>query len=532
MATPNTNLPTELISRTRLFPDPPPNATHAPLSIIDATVIRFSPTAATWIYKKTPPLDTLVTSLKETLNAYPQWAGQLHRASYIPRGDHTQRYGRLMLTYGEQADPGIEYVVVSSPNTLHSLHIETGRDGCTVADFPSEELLSYTTPLALHNAVDFEGLPSVVVQVTTFSDGGAAIAVKMAHPIADAQTLLRFTHDWASVNRSILANTPRPSLSPVFDPLLLDRAAAGDIDASRPDPTILLLSGKLPQHRYDLWASAKGCPSFLDFATSIPPTLLPEDVGPMGNILPWSDWDITAPVSRYFIDFEAAELEGIWINASSENSVSHLDALLAHIWGSIIRARGLGQDEPYYLDVTFGLRDRLSPPLPSNYLGSPLTLTKVVVTGRQGNIHRLGEMATSIRSSLKAYDPTSLSALLHEYAFASDSGRIWNAFFGQRNTIVTSWLNLGVREVDFGTGVPMYADAVMPSVDGLIHVMEGVSNQLDESGSKKWYNTPVSVSLHLRTDVMEKVLQDPELRKYRSVPSVGGKGSVVSTLKV
>lgn len=527
----NTKLPTELISRTRLFPDPPLNPTHTPLSIIDATVIRFSPTAAIWLYEQTPSLDTLATSLKVTLNAYPQWAGQLHRASYIPQGDHTQRYGRLMLTYGEQTDPGIEYIIASSPHNLRSLHIQTASDGCTMANFPSDELLSHTTPLALHNAIDFEGLPSVVVQVTTFSDGGAAIAVKMAHPIADAHTLLRFTHDWASVNKSTLANAPRPVLSPVFDPLLLDRAAAGDIDASHPDPAILLLSGKLPQHRYDLWASAKDCPSFLDSATSIPPTLLPEDVGPMGNVLPWSDWDMTAPVSRYFIDFEPAELEGIWVNGSSESNVSHLDALLAHVWGLIIRARGLGEDEPYYLDVTFGLRDRLSPPLPSNYLGSPLTLTKVVATGRQGTMHHLAEIATSIRSSLKTYNPSSLSALLHEYAFASDSGRMWNAFFGQRNTIVTSWLKLGVRDIDFGTGVPVYAEAVMPSVDGLIQVMEGVSSQLNESDSKNWYNAPVSVSLHLRTDVMEKVLQDPELRKYRGIPtSVGEKGLIVGTL--
>jgi hypothetical protein len=433
-----------------------------------------------------------------------------------------------MLSYGGKTDPGIEYIVASSPHFSAALDTGPAVNGCSDASsFPSQELLSYTTPLALHNAVDFEGLPSVVIQVTTFVDGGAAIAVKMAHPIADANALLGFTHDWASINRAIITNTLKPTLSPVFDPLLLDRAAAGDIDALSPDPTLLARSHELPLHRYDLWSSAEGCPSYMVSATAPPPGFPSEDVGTMGAPVPWSDWDATAPVSCYLIEFSAAELQAIWADASanSDVNVSHADALLAHLWSLIIRARGLEHDEPHYLDVTFGLRGRLDPPLPSNYLGSPLTLTKVRSTGRQAAMHQLGEIAASIRSSLSEFDGSSLPALLHEFAFESDAGRMWNAFFGQRNTIVTSWLQLGVREVDFGRGIPMKVEAVMPSVDGVLQLMEGTAN-LDVSGPNKWYNNPVSVSVHLRTDVMQKVLQDPMLRKYQGAPNNSEKESV------
>ncbi|KAG5639082.1 hypothetical protein H0H81_007026 [Sphagnurus paluster] len=505
-----------ILSRSRIFPDDPASiATHQPLSILDCHVVRYSPSAAVWIYHDRAPctVGQLMMSLRRTLNAYPHFAGQLHWAIYNPHGDHTQRYQRITLSYGTPQDPGVELIVATTSQTLSSLASSEPIDGCLASNFPTEEFLNATPPLALNNGGDYVGLPGMVVQITTLADRNIAVAVKLSHILADAQSLLQFTHDWASVNRAMSVGAPLPVLSPVFDPPALDRAAAGNIDAPNPDSAILDAARDLPLHRYDLWASEAGCPSFMIPATLIPSDLTPESMGSMGPPLPWANWDFIAPVSRYLVRFSATELQGIWEDASSVSLVSHLDALSAHIWRLIIRARGF--EGVYHLNPSLGFRSRLDPPLPHAFIGSPLTSAKVASTLDKARSQTLGHLAASIRSSLNTFNASTLPALLHEMVFEASPLRLWNAFFGSRNTIVTSWLKLGTLDVDFGAGCAAQVEAVMPSVDGVIQVMEAAGNHSSKQNSGHWYNGPVTVSLHLRDDVMQKLLKDSDLRKYQ-----------------
>ncbi|KAG6837365.1 hypothetical protein H0H93_010967 [Arthromyces matolae] len=423
-----------IISRDRLFPSSSRQLARTPLSILDSIVLRYAPTAGVWIFRDAPTVDLLTASLKATLNAYPQWSGQLL------------------------------------------------------------------------------GLPSLIIQITTLVDNGVAIAVKFAHPLADAMTLLQFVHDWAAVSKAMRQNDPLPALSPIFDPSLIDRAAAGDIDASHPSPSVLETARPLPLHRYDCWNSKAGSPPFMQALVTIPPEF-EASTEPSGPSIDWANWDYSAPVSHYLLDFTAEELHAIWNDANSFATASHLDALLAHIWSLIIRARKV--DGEFHLDVTFGFRNRLDPPLGTSFLGSPLYGMKITATAQDAADHKLGPIANAIRSSLHTFNASTLPALLHELAFESSPLRLWSGFFGARNTIITSWIHeqLPMRNVDFGTGPPAYIEAVMPSTDGIVQIME-----LSKSGPamKRWYEGGATVSLHLRDDVMQNLLRDPLLRQYRS----------------
>lgn len=70
---------------TRLFPSQPlGKESSVSLSILDATVARFSPTSAIWVYDSVPDgiqtedfVRHLQTCFVETLDSFPQWAGQL-----------------------------------------------------------------------------------------------------------------------------------------------------------------------------------------------------------------------------------------------------------------------------------------------------------------------------------------------------------------------------------------------------------------------------------------------------------------------
>jgi hypothetical protein len=220
----------------------------------------------------------------------------------------------------------------------------------------------------------------------------------------------------------------------------------------------------------------------------------------------------TMRVSHYIVIFTTDEVKRIWEDASSNSQVpiSRLNALLAHIWLLIIRARELSSDqEAVYLDVTLGARAQLLPPLPENFVGSPLILAKVSTIGVQS----IEKIALSIRSILSQFNSTNIGAMLHDLAFELSPHQIWNAFLGRRNTIVTSWLRLKAYDIDFGIGIPRFVDAVMPDMDGCVQIME--NGHLNHTNEINWYDGTVSVSLHLRADVINKLINDPQLRKYR-----------------
>ncbi|KAJ6608799.1 hypothetical protein B0H10DRAFT_1955127 [Mycena sp. CBHHK59/15] len=129
----------------------------------------------------------------------------------------------------------------------------------------------------------------------------------------------------------------------------------------------------------------------------------------------------------------------------------------------------------------------------------------------------LAQLACAVRDVVVQFTPVRTAALLHEMAFDVDARRLWGGFIGRRNTIVTSWMRLGVYEVDFGGGRPRFVQAIMPAMEGVIQVMEAMPAS---SRGRPWYQDGASVSLVLNTQVTEKIMNDnindPLLRKYRS----------------
>ncbi|KAF7335283.1 hypothetical protein MSAN_02339000 [Mycena sanguinolenta] len=506
----------------RVFPDAPPSLRTLSLSILDASVGNFGAAAAVWVYdapqeqgKSALNLTQLKLSLVRALNAYPHWAGQLQYTTYIPHGNHTSRSRRLEIVYGAPTDPGVEFVVAASDaaiaDVFPSLDDRTSGVGAFDASaFGALNLLPSSPALASHSSGDFEGLPCLIVQVTSFKCGGAVIALKASHPLADAQTLTTFVNDWAAVNHALVQNVTPPVPSPDFSPAALDQAALGDIDAAAPDPEILKIAHELQIHRYDWWASAEGCPASALESTKIPQHLASCADIALGPPIPWHEWDLQAPVSNYLLHFSADELARIWTAASSPGTqISRFDALQAHLWAALIRARvPTAPDEQFYFNLTLGVRDRVSPPLPACSLGSPIVLARASATAQTPLPH----LARTIRSTVAQFTPARVGALLHEMAFDLDARRMWGGFIGRRNTIVTSWVRLGLYEMDFGAGRPRLVHGVMPAMEGVVQVMEA-GPQSSEGGP--WYQDGASVSVMLPTEVVQRMLNDPLLRKYR-----------------
>lgn len=343
----------------------------------------------------------------------------------------------------------------------------------------------------------------------------------MAHPLADAHSLMEFMRDLAAVYRSVVSSSVTPMLSPLFDPTLLDAASAGDIDNLTMDDSIVEQSRLLPSHRYDWFNSAVGCPPVMQPATIIPEAFstLIDRVGRHedGEPMPWDEWDITAPVEHYIIHFDSGKLAHLYNSTSMAGDrdgqrLSYLDCLLSHIWSAINRARfeGKDQQELVYLNQTISMRGaRLSANLPANFIGSPILLARITSPAMAPP----SELARNIRSTITQFNAETLGARLYEFAMeASPPWRIWNAFLGQKNIIVTSWIGEGIYELDFGVqgspNLPVYAEGVMPSMDGLIQVLD-VPGVCSSKTSSKWYERGgVDVSIHLASDhIMHRVVE-------------------------
>ncbi|KAJ7243956.1 hypothetical protein C8J57DRAFT_1364749 [Mycena rebaudengoi] len=474
-------MPVTPISSSRIFPDLPSAPCSVALFILDASVGNFAPTAAFWTYDAS---STNAGKQSCTLNAYPQWAGQLQNSQYDPKGDHTTRSRRLVIAYGAPTDPGVELVEATSSVDVVAVFpsVEQRTSGAGAFDastLGTLGLLPQSPTLASHGGADFDGSLCLIVQLTSFTCGGIVIALNSSHPLADAQTLITFVQDWAAVNRVMVLHADLPTLTPIFSPASLDHAALGDIDASAPDPSSSRSPASCP-----LTATTDGRHRRMSLALGHhppAPRVLLTNLA-FGPPIPWHEWDLQAPVSIYLLFFSADELSRIWAAATE-----------------------------FYFNLSLRIRGRLDPPLGARALGSPIVLARAVGTAQMS----LPQLAREIRGVVTQSSPVRVGALLHEMAFDVDAWRMWGGFVGRRNTIVTSWVRLGVYEVDFGGGRPRFVQGIMPAMDGLMamQVMEAMPPASSTGGP--WYQDGASVSMTLTTEIIQRMLGDPLLRMYR-----------------
>ena len=444
--------------------------------------------------------------------AYPQWAGQLRFAASDPDGG---RQGRLELSYGSPSDPGVECILAAADVPMSAmLPPDATARHWDATHVDSEGLLDPGTDFALHDAKTCRGLPCVKVQLTSFTDGGTAVAVGVVHSLADAAALLTFAKDWAGANRALPSSNPVPEFRRPFNPSLIDAAAAGNVAATSPDPSILAAAATLPVHRFDHWASAgPSTPTWALPLTEIPPALASRPIE-LGTPIPYHTWDTAAPCSRATFFFSAADTHAIYLRAAAGAStrISHQDALLAHLWAALIRARGLPDGAEHFLDVSIDARRRLRTPLPPSFIGSPVLNVGVRTSAGAGADDVAGK-AAAIRDCVARFDGGAVGALLHEMCFELGGQRRWNCCLGDRHVVVTSWVGVGVGGVVFeeGRGV-RWAEALMPLCDGVVVVGEGGvgggGGGGGDGGGGRWWSQGVNVGVYLRSDVMRRLMED------------------------
>ena len=160
-------------------------------------------------------------------------------------------------------------------------------------------------------------------------------------------------------------------------------------------------------------------------------------------------------------------------------------------------------------------------------------IAKISASAARASSPSLCATAAKIHNTIARFTAETVPSVLHDAAHELGSQRVWQTFLGRRHTLFTSWLHLGVYELEFAEGVrPLYVEAVMPSTDGLVQIMEA-GNQRRREGirpsgersesrtgkeglekGKHWSDDGVDVALYLVKEIMEKLVKDPLLRQY------------------
>ncbi|KXJ87205.1 hypothetical protein Micbo1qcDRAFT_151973 [Microdochium bolleyi] len=517
---------TTIVSQQSLQPAPPLEGFfRTTLSITDAVTAPVAGPECIWFYDDLIGHDDglvakLEASLQATLVFAPYLAGRLEEIPFKPGGDWTERGGRLQAVYGsESSPPGVQLTVLACDTCLGDIIPDAASRGrlWQSGRVPFSLFRADSTPLALDDGHTVDNLPVTKVTITTFPCGGLAVAAKVVHPLYDAESLVRFMHTWSATHANMFHGAEHGILELRLQPDLFMSYALGDINAPCPDPSITQVSRELPLHRYDWWASADGCPPSLRWRTE----------PPADTRIPWEDADLEAPISSYTILFSRPEIEAMYLEAalqgtcaglSSWGTISRLDALLAHIWSLIVRARKLPTTDTVYANMALGFRSRISPSLPEEFVGCPATLAYAQGTASDAE-GSLATFATAFRRTISSFTPTTIPAFLHDLAHQVECRRYWGTSPSRHHITATSWLHNRLYDVDWGIPGcrPRLVEPVMPAF--LICVTEGVPTErttTDSEGQLPWYTNGATVSIHFESEVVERIINDPVLRRFDS----------------
>ncbi|KAI5019813.1 hypothetical protein ZWY2020_044701 [Hordeum vulgare] len=317
--------------------------------------------------------------------------------------------------------------------------------------------------------------PVLAAQVTKLADG-VFVAMSMNHNVADGTTFWQFFNTWSELTRLGLS---------------AGATTAGD-DAMVPSP--------LPV--FDKW--------FLDGCT-VP---IPLPFGKLEDVV-GQRLDLFPPVQECFLHFSAATLKKLKAKANAEISgttiatISSLQALLAHLWRAVCRARRLAPDKETAYIVYVGCRGRVGS-IPASYAGN--ALAHVTAKSSAGEIlgNGLGWVAWQLNQAVASFDEARARDKLASWPQEPSFTRLPELVASAPTMLLTgSSPRLDVYGNDFGWGAPLAVrSGAGNKVDGKATVYEGRGR----GGS-------MALEVCLAPEALGRLVADEEFMAAVGVPS-------------
>ncbi|KAF5746004.1 putative Anthranilate N-benzoyltransferase protein [Tripterygium wilfordii] len=341
--------------------------------------------------------DSIVNSLKDSLSKI--------LVTFYPLAGRLRRIGRGRLEL-DCNDAGVELIEAESNANLEDFGYFSLSSEC--------ECL---VPEVDYN-VSLEELPLLLIQLTKFQCGGISLCISISHVVADGLSMGHFISEWARTARG-----EQLQMAPVFD-----RQA---LRANWHSPA---LDGFELDHHPSLQIAQSSYVEQLEKTSDAMLRLTKAQVEKIRNRA--NDGKMGRPYSRY-------------------------EALTAHIWRCVSKARGLKPDQRTAVGVCVDSRGRMQPQLPIGYFGN--AIVDVAAVSRSGELveESLGYACRIIREAIEKVNNRYLRSIVNYlekqedltsfqdlYALGSNQGPL----YGYPNIGVVSLLTLPVYGKDFGFG--------------------------------------------------------------------------------
>ncbi|XP_037418669.1 uncharacterized acetyltransferase At3g50280-like [Triticum dicoccoides] len=384
---------------------------------------------------------TLASSLARALGRYYHLAGRL---AVEERGDGTVNV-RLRCT-GEGAElvhataPGVAVVDIAGSVYTPSSIVR--------ALFPLNGVLGADA------AVD--SLPVLSAQVTELADG-IFIGVSLNHSVGDGFVFWEFLNAWSEINRG-----------------------------GRPTSDLGEISARVHRRWF----------------TDASPVPIPLPFSKLQHVVRRFDPPI---MQECFFTFSAANVRELKARANDEMAgtatatISSLQALLAHLWRAVSRARRLppGQETSYTLAV--GCRGRVSG-IPPGYMGNALVPAKASCTVGEVLGKGLGWTAWQLNRAIASFDEEAMREWLESWA-REPQFRYFGSLMSGGAALITGsspWFDMFGN--DFGWGKPA---AVRSGREGKMDGKATVYQGPERGGS-------ISLEVCIAPDAMERLVADEE----------------------
>ncbi|XP_042039541.1 stemmadenine O-acetyltransferase-like [Salvia splendens] len=243
----------------------------------------------------------------------------------------------------------------------------------------------------------------MLIQLNCFDCGGIAMSITFAHYIADMSSVSTFLRCWAANARGL-----------------------GFI--SQLSPLLCTAQSSFPQN-----------PSF------------PNKLIPMLNYLKYSSRGKFV-TRRYVFDASALSFLKAQLNSSAASRVNVVTGLVWKCFMEAVAEETNGK--PFLMAQSVNLRKRAVPPFPEDSFGNMIVVPNIVCRSPQEK--ELGDLVWEVKKGVENIDGEFVRRLegggLGEYL-----EELRNEMPQQANVLVfSSWVNMGLNEVDFGWGKPVW----------------------------------------------------------------------------
>ncbi|KAK4262314.1 hypothetical protein QN277_027890 [Acacia crassicarpa] len=364
--------------------------------------------------------------------------------------------GRLAIV--EHGDSTVSFSI--SCNNAGALFVHAVAENFTLSDIidPIYVPPIVTSFFPLNGSKNCEGTskPLLAVQVTDLVDG-IFIGCTMNHSVADGTSFWHFFNSWAEISRG------------------LNRVS------------------KLPA--FERWFP-EGIKHHIRF--------------PFTEVHQRSDDIIPQPPPDRVFHFTRENIAQLKAKANAEvsnsnNKISSLQALLTHVWRSVISSQRFDPKEDVSFLLTIGARSRIShPPLAENYFGNCLHVGKITMKARELLEEGLGNAALELNKMVALHTEEKLKGLYESWIKSPEFIR--SSGFKSNSLGISSSPRFDIYGNDFGWGKPVAGrSGAANKANGKITVFAGA-----EEGS-------VDIELCLPFQILETMSNDPHFTVFASI---------------